>query len=468
METLEVRQLPAASLSPIANQIINSGTGFQLPLSSSNANNQTYSVISDNSQIQTSVSPGKFLTINVTHTSSGSGDISFTGSMTFQLFDNLTPITTSSIEELVNQGYYSGKSFYRIANFFPGPTNWVTQGGSNANVNQPGFPFVNEILPQLTFNGTYQLAMANAGANTNEADFFVTTASPTALDGNYTIFGQLVSGQAIVTDMTQVALGGSSGSTPVNPITINSASLSTGNPDAVININAVNATAGQVDHVTVTATDPTTNTTATQTFTITTSGPLAPVASTGAVRLVGQVLVIDPPVSFHKNPPYNITVDQQNGAIEVTVNGVMDTIQPQASQVQYIVVYGTKGRDVITITPNVQVPATIDGGHGGHNTLSAIGGSTVEHGWFGFTREIGGPFNSLIGRKGRVKFLPQGGETVIFAGVPHVTANKTLAPTGQFYVFKNNKLIPVSASGQSQTTHTTTHHKTKKKSSKTG
>ena len=47
--------------------------------------------------------------------------------------------------------------------------------------------------------------MANAGDDTNGSQFFITTGSPRFLDFNHTIFGQLVDGQATLTQMTQVA-----------------------------------------------------------------------------------------------------------------------------------------------------------------------------------------------------------------------------------------------------------------------
>ena len=54
--------------------------------------------------------------------------------------------------------------------------------------------------------------MANAGPNTNDTQFFVTTGTPAYLDFKHTIFGQLVSGSNILTDMT-------AGFDPVKPCT---------------------------------------------------------------------------------------------------------------------------------------------------------------------------------------------------------------------------------------------------------
>src|SRR5262249_46398668 len=90
-----------------------------------------------------------------------------------------------------------------------------------------------------------------------------------------TVFGQIVSGQSILSQMTQVARNNQDA--PLSPITITSATLSPSNPDGVVHIDATGATSGQIATVTVTATEPSSNTTATQTFHVT----VTPVTNNG-------------------------------------------------------------------------------------------------------------------------------------------------------------------------------------------
>ncbi|WZO96626.1 peptidylprolyl isomerase [Isosphaeraceae bacterium EP7] len=277
VEALEGRALLAAAVAPIATVLSGAGVGYQLPLDGSGSvNAQTFSVTSSNPDVKATVAQGQFMTINVTHASSGAGDPAFSGTLVYQLFQDLTPDTVFKISGLVNDGFYTGKNFHRIANGFPTATTYIVQGGSvngdgTGNVNKPGFPFPDEFNAQLVFNGTEQLAMANSGNDTNSSQFFTTTGSPRALDFDYTIFGQLVSGGDVVTKMTQVALkADASGNvtTPVSPILIESANMSNANPNGVIHIDTTGAEAGEDSSVTVTATDPTTGTTATQTFSV--------------------------------------------------------------------------------------------------------------------------------------------------------------------------------------------------------
>ncbi len=274
-DLLEARQLLVASLAPIANLVVPEFLGYQVPLNGAgSAAPQSYSVRSDNPNIKAAVAQGKFLTVNVTHTASpdAANDVSFAGPVTFQLFDNLTPLTTSRIESLVTSGFYTGKNFHRIAGGFPGPTDFIVQGGSvNGNgtgdVGRPGYPFADEFDQQLAFTGTGQLAMANSGDDSNQSQFFVTTGSPRALDFQHTIFGQVVSGGDIIALMTRVATGsGSAATTPRSPILITSASLSDVDPNGVIHVDTTTAVAGDVANIVVTAVDPSTNTTAAQSF----------------------------------------------------------------------------------------------------------------------------------------------------------------------------------------------------------
>ena len=55
----------------------------------------------------------------------------------------------------------------------------------------------------LTFDKPGVLAMANAGANTNGSQFFITYAPLENLNGGYTIFGQVVSGMDVVNGLTR-------------------------------------------------------------------------------------------------------------------------------------------------------------------------------------------------------------------------------------------------------------------------
>ena len=97
--------------------------------------------------------------------------------------------------------FYSGLTFHRVIKDF------VIQTGSpnGQGTDGPGYVFQDEISPTLKHDSAGVLSMANSGADSNGSQFFVTAAPATFLDGNYTIFGRVVSGLDVVTTINRVA-----------------------------------------------------------------------------------------------------------------------------------------------------------------------------------------------------------------------------------------------------------------------
>jgi cyclophilin family peptidyl-prolyl cis-trans isomerase len=300
-EILEDRRLLTASLQPISNLTVPAQQGYTLPLNGSGTTDaQTFTVTSSNPDIAASIPTGPFWTINVQYTDASNPANNFSLPLTFQLFQDLTPSTVAHIQEFSNDGYYTGKHFTRVASGFPGATDYVVQGGApnpdgTGNSGQPGTPFANENLQQLAFTGTDQLGMANAGGtNSNDVQFFITTGSPNSeLGYNYTIFGQMVSGQntlAMMTNRTIVpvqanpVLGGEV-SQPVNPLIMSSVALSNSNPNGVVVLDTTQAKQGETSTVTVTATDPTDGSHVSQSFTVTVGAYTGP-TTTYSIRTI--------------------------------------------------------------------------------------------------------------------------------------------------------------------------------------
>jgi peptidyl-prolyl cis-trans isomerase A (cyclophilin A) len=95
---------------------------------------------------------------------------------------------------------YSGTTFHRV---IPG---FMIQGGDPEGTGEgsPGYKFDDEIPPNRHFDKAGVLAMANSGPNTNGSQFFITVAPAEHLEGHYSIFGEVVSGQDVADAISQV------------------------------------------------------------------------------------------------------------------------------------------------------------------------------------------------------------------------------------------------------------------------
>ena len=276
LEVLEDRRLmtgTSATLQPIASVTVPSQQGTTIPLlaASGATDPQTYTVTSSNPNVAASIAQGPFWTLGVAYTDPTNSANDFTGTLTYQLFSNLTPNTVSEISNLTNNGYYvnSGKYFNRIYAGF------VVQGGSptpDGSEPNPPVTFGNEISQQLAFTGTYQLAMANEGQpNTDTTQFFTTLApNNSLLSYNYTLFGQLLTGQSTINQMLNIPLiyNSTLGETtePKYPLTISSATLSSTSPNGTLIIDTTQAVQDMTSTITVTATDSLNGTKTSQTF----------------------------------------------------------------------------------------------------------------------------------------------------------------------------------------------------------
>jgi len=120
------------------------------------------------------------------------------GDMIFQLYSDLAPNSAAAIGTLVNSGFYTNLTFHRVARDPQTNAPFVIQGGDpkGDGTGGPGFTFNLETTPLSLFTGDGQLSLAHTSdVNTNGSQFFVTFGNQqTALDGKFTLLGQLVRG----------------------------------------------------------------------------------------------------------------------------------------------------------------------------------------------------------------------------------------------------------------------------------
>ena len=111
------------------------------------------------------------------------------GDININLLPEKSPITVANFVNLAKKGYYDGLKFHRVID------NFMAQGGdpTGTGAGGPGYQFEDEVNNGLNFSKAGKLAMANAGPGTNGSQFFITTVPTEWLNGNHTIFGEVVS-----------------------------------------------------------------------------------------------------------------------------------------------------------------------------------------------------------------------------------------------------------------------------------
>lgn len=123
------------------------------------------------------------------------------GDIRLQLFPEVAPKTVANFVYLARRGYYVGLKFHRVIKDF------MIQGGdpTGTGAGGPGYQFEDEFKKGVEFDKKGLLAMANAGANTNGSQFFITHVPTIWLNYKHTIFGQVLGeeDQAIVDKIAQ-------------------------------------------------------------------------------------------------------------------------------------------------------------------------------------------------------------------------------------------------------------------------
>jgi peptidyl-prolyl cis-trans isomerase B (cyclophilin B) len=144
------------------------------------------------------------------------------GDFTIELDTENAPRTSASFAYLVEEGFYDGTSFHRVAPDF------VIQGGDPAGdgTGGPGY-FVDEPPPPDTSYTKGVVAMAKTAAEPpgrSGSQFYIVTGADAGLPTDYALVGEVVEGDDTVTAIEDLGAEGSDGP-PSQPVVVEKATL---------------------------------------------------------------------------------------------------------------------------------------------------------------------------------------------------------------------------------------------------
>jgi peptidyl-prolyl cis-trans isomerase B (cyclophilin B) len=121
------------------------------------------------------------------------------GNIVLELYPTYAPKTVNNFVFLARQGFYDGLTFHRVI------ANFMIQGGDPTGTGRgdPGYKFEDEVRNNPLKHETGVISMANAGANTNGSQFFITHLPQPHLNGKHTVFGKVIEGQDVVNAVKQ-------------------------------------------------------------------------------------------------------------------------------------------------------------------------------------------------------------------------------------------------------------------------
>src|SRR2546426_2820027 len=126
------------------------------------------------------------------------------GDFQVELFAAQAPQTVNNFVFLAREGFYNNTTFHRVIRDF------MAQGGdpTGTGTGGPGYKFADERgALSLKHDRAGVLSMANAGANTNGSQFFITFGPTTHLNGKYGVFGVVTSGMDVVQSIREIDPG---------------------------------------------------------------------------------------------------------------------------------------------------------------------------------------------------------------------------------------------------------------------
>jgi len=120
------------------------------------------------------------------------------GEILIELYPDSAPNTVANFKALAGRGFYDGLTFHRVIAGF------MAQGGDpdGTGMGGPGYKVKAEFNDRKHIRGTVAMARS-ASPDSAGSQFYICFAPQPHLDGQYTIFGQVVEGMDVVDQIKQ-------------------------------------------------------------------------------------------------------------------------------------------------------------------------------------------------------------------------------------------------------------------------
>ncbi|HGJ66074.1 TPA: peptidylprolyl isomerase [bacterium] len=120
------------------------------------------------------------------------------GKIVFEFYPKDAPKTVDNFIALTNKGFYNGLKFHRVIEGF------MAQGGDpeGTGTGGPGYTIKDEFNSRKHLRGTVAMARTQM-PNSAGSQFYICFEPQPHLDGEYTVFGQVIEGMDVVDKIVQ-------------------------------------------------------------------------------------------------------------------------------------------------------------------------------------------------------------------------------------------------------------------------
>ncbi len=150
------------------------------------------------------------------------------GRFTVELDPKAAPVTTFNFVFLAQRGFYDSTWFHRILTARTAGVDAILGGDPQGDgQGGPGYSIKDELPRGRNPYRKYSIAMLNTGMpDTAGSQFFISTADNPKLPRDYTVFGQVIEGRAVVDRIARVPVGGHEGTTPTRAVWLEALTIS--------------------------------------------------------------------------------------------------------------------------------------------------------------------------------------------------------------------------------------------------